>query len=143
MELCPPMKTPHDVEAAFYAAFRSLDAAGMQNLWSSSTQIFCVHPGGALLTGSEAVFGSWLQIFAAADPPQLEYRLLHSWQGEELAVHLVEERIQPSRGKTGGSALVVATNVYAAVRGDWRMLSHHASLPMGLPPDSREPRQVH
>jgi len=115
----------------------------MRDLWWSSAEIFCVHPGGPLLTGPDAVLGSWLQIFASADPPQLEYRLLQSRQGAELAVHVVEERIRPSGDKSAKSALVIATNVYIAVQSGWRMLSHHASLPMVYTADSSKGKQMH
>ena len=137
------LQTPAAVEAAFYAAFGSLDGDAMHEIWWLSEEIFCVHPGGPLLRGVDAVVGSWLQIFASADPPQLEYRLLSSRQDTELAVHVVEERIRPSGDKTVKSALVIATNVYIAVADGWRMLSHHASLPMVQATGSPKGKHVH
>lgn len=125
------MDTPAAVEKAFYAAFEQLDSDLMRSIWSPSDQVYCVHPGGPLLAGPEAVLKSWAQIFAAAAPPLLEQRLLQSRQSGELAINVVEERIRPSGEQSKRSALVIATNVYiAADGGGWRMFAHHASLPM-------------
>lgn len=137
------LQTPAAVEAAFYVAFCNLDGDAMRDLWWSSEEIYCVHPGGPLLTGVDAVLGSWVQIFASADPPKLDYRLLHNRQGTELAVHVVEERIRPAGDKTSKAALVVATNVYVAVADGWRMLSHHASLPMVFAAGAAKGPRVH
>ena len=124
------MESPVAVEASFYAAFGRLDSQLMGDLWSPSPQVYCVHPGGPLCQGVEAVLASWRQIFESAVPPKIEYRLLHSHQTGQLAVHLVEETIHPSGEHNATSARVIATNVYIAEDDGWRMLGHHASLPM-------------
>ncbi len=126
----PDLESPTRAEAAFYEAFRHLDIDRMAAVWADSAEVFCVHPGGPLLTGRDAILGSWLEIFAGADPPQLDYRPIHCEQHADIAVHLVEEHIRPKRSRDEGAALVLATNVYVLTERGWEMLSHHASTPL-------------
>lgn len=128
---------PSNTEAAFYAAFRELDIDRMRDIWLPAPEVSCVHPGGGLLQGVEAVLGSWKEIFRDTQPPQVEYRLIQSTTEARLAVHTVEERV--SSGSTGRHARVIATNVYRLIDGSWRMLAHHASLPLVEPSAARRP----
>ena len=89
------------------------------------------------------MLGSWLEIFAGADPPQLDYRLLHREQHAEIAVHLVEEYIRPNGSRAEGAAVVLATNVYLLTDGGWRIFNHHASTPLVRQQSSRPTRQMH
>jgi hypothetical protein len=43
---------------------------------------------------------------------------------------LVEERIGPAAADTSGLTRVLATNVYAHTGDGWRMVLHHATLPL-------------
>jgi hypothetical protein len=133
-------KTPNEAEEAFYASFLTLDADRMDSIWAVSSEVFCIHPGGELLRGRDAVMKSWLDIFASSDPPRLEYRLLYSRHEEKVAIHLVEEDIRP-RGSSHRGALVLSTNIYVSEGEGWRLFSHHASLPMlkrgGAEPDRK------
>jgi hypothetical protein len=120
---------PESAEEAFYGAFATLDLAGMGAVWVQEQRPFCVHPGGDLLEGRRAVLESWREIFSGSEPPAIEHRLLGSFQSGDLAIHLVEEMIQPRR--SGGQAnRVLATNVYVREADCWRIAEHHASLPL-------------
>ncbi len=133
---------PSDTEAAFYAAFRELDIDRMGDIWLTAPEVSCVHPGGGLLQGTDAVLASWKEIFRDTRPPQVEYQLIQSTTEARLAVHTVEERV--SSGSTGRHARVIATNVYRLIHGSWRMLAHHASLPLVQPSAVRRPpRPLH
>ena len=123
-----PFNTPDQAEAAFYGAFQELDTELMAQVWSDDPDAACVHPGGDLLQGKSAVMQSWIEIFGAAERPTLVHRTLQATGNGELAVHLVEEMIRPG-GKSDASR-VLATNVYQRERGGWRMVAHHASLPI-------------
>ena len=135
--------TPADAEAAFYAAFEALDGPAMERVWASSPDVFCIHPGGPLLSGHEAVVASWLEIFSSADPPKMEFRLVHSQEHGDMAVHLVEERIAPGRSRSAEAAVVFSTNVYRRNAGGWRLLSHHASVPLVRRSESKGGRRLH
>lgn len=124
------LTTPEAAESAFYTAFAQLDGDRMREVWAASAAVFCVHPGGPLISGHEDVIASWLEIFASAAPPQMAHRLVNSYVQDGMAVHLVEERIRPSGEASQSAALVLATNVYRRTDAGWRLFSHHASTPM-------------
>jgi ketosteroid isomerase-like protein len=121
--------TPEEVEAAFYEAFENLDIDLMDQVWGEEPETACVHPGGDLLRGKPAVLQSWSEIFSSASRPSLVYRTLQVLGEGPLAVHLVEEMIRPGSEEPKASR-VLATNVYRRGRGGWRLISHHASLPL-------------
>jgi uncharacterized protein (TIGR02246 family) len=121
---------PSKVERTFYEAFSRLDLETMQRLWAEDADVSCIHPGGPLIQGKDGVIQSWGEIFTSASPPTIEYRVLSTRAAEDLAVHLVEERIRPSGERSAEATRVLATNVYVVREGGWRMLAHHASLPL-------------
>ncbi len=130
---------PTTAEAAFYHAFRTLDLGGMRAVWHDSAEASCIHPGSGLLHGTEAIIASWAKIFDHSQPPSVRPRLLQAATDHNLAVHTVAEHI--SSGSGDSAALVIATNVYTRTREGWRLLSHHASLP--LVEQGRDPSAVH
>ncbi len=128
---------PEATEAAFYAAFGKLDIVAMRRAWWLSDQISCIHPGGKLLRGRNAVMSSWEEIFRAHEPPTVDYRLIQTTRDQNLVVHTVEERVKS--GESDRHALVLATNIYTLVDDSWRMLAHHASLPLVDPRPEPQP----
>jgi ketosteroid isomerase-like protein len=131
----------HATEAAFYNAFRQLDIELMRALWIDGASAACVHPGGDLLQGKEAVMGSWAEIFHAAQPPDVAFTLLSVDLRDDLAVHLVREHVSSADGQ---HASVIATNVYRRTGSGWHMQLHHASLPLVDTAKARTPsRPLH
>jgi hypothetical protein len=128
---------PTTAEAAFYAAFRALDDKRMRSVWSDSATTSCIHPGGGLIRGTGAIIESWRTIFRGSRAPRLAYRLLGTNADGHLAVHTVEEEIA---GASGRGAVVLATNVYGRFDDGWRMLAHHASLPLVEPDEAQAGR---
>lgn len=136
--------TPAAAEAAFYAAFSDRDIDTMTAVWAEGVRSLCIHPGSGLLRGRDAVMQSWVEIFAGAEPPTVEYRLLESLEAADLVVHLVEELVRPSSRPAETANRIVATNVYVHDRDSWRLAEHHASLPLMTRHDSaRGERQLH
>lgn len=132
------------VEAAFYSAFASVDIEVMDQVWARRVEPLCVHPGGDLLRGRIAVMESWMEIFSGTAPPRIEHRLLGHYTSGDLAVHLVEELIQPSGRTAEAPNRVLATNVYTREEGSWRLVEHHASLPLvEQRRGRRDERQLH
>lgn len=123
---------PEDAEAAFYRAFELCDLPAMTRIWQPYTNITCIHPGGQLLQGEAAVMESWGAILSEAQPPQVQFRLLHRLRSNELAVHTVEEMIRPGDSDTPSTRLI-ATNIYHLGDAGWQMVAHHACLPMMQP----------
>jgi ketosteroid isomerase-like protein len=125
-----PHESPTAVEDAFYNAFARLDLILMSALWLYGDKAVCIHPGGGLLRGKEAVLASWREIFNGSQPPRIEHRLIDTYESDDLVVHLVEERIRPRGGASEQASRVIATNVYIRDRDAWYLAEHHASLPM-------------
>lgn len=124
-----PLTTPEAAELAFYQAFASTDLTAMARVWDDA-EVHCVHPGGDLLTGAAAVLGSWREIFAGALAPTVQHRLLHQSGTGDLSIHIVEERIGPGGADEARLTRVLATNVYRRTPAGWRMVLHHATLPL-------------
>ena len=122
--------SPGAAEEAFYRAFAALDHAAMRRVWSTEGPVSCVHPGGPLLQGLQAVLQSWSEIFGGSQPPRLRWECLSSLESGDLAVHVTEEHIHSGDPDTGRGARVVATNVFRREAAGWRLVQHHASLPL-------------
>lgn len=120
--------TAAEAERAFYDAFSKLDIDAMQHVWADSPDASCIHPGGGLVQGVEGVIDSWRSIFRDTSPPRVDYRIVQASADSRLAVHTVEEHVSSSDGQR--HAVVLATNIYVNRDGSWRMLAHHASLPL-------------
>jgi ketosteroid isomerase-like protein len=121
--------TPEAVEDAFYRAFASTDLGAMARVWDPD-DARCIHPGGDLLIGTAAVLESWRRIFAGAAAPTVRHRLLHQAGADALSIRLVEERIGPSGADDAGLTRLLSTNVYRRTATGWRMVLHHATLPL-------------
>lgn len=130
-----PFPNAAEAEAAFYAAFRNLDLAQMKAVWLDSATASCIHPGGGLLQGTDAIIASWTEMFRDSHVPQVKHRLIQASTDEHLAVHTVEESVSTGQH----SALILATNIYTRVEGRWHMLAHHASLPLIEPQQEQPP----
>jgi ketosteroid isomerase-like protein len=117
------MKTPDEVEAVFYEAFRNCDKDVMAALWAEG-DVVCVHPSSGAIVGHEAVVRSWAHIFTGAIIPEIKVTVGKRTVSDDLAVHLVTEEIA-----TGGeSAVVFSTNVYQKIGNGWFMIEHHGSV---------------
>lgn len=117
--------TPQEAEAAFYQAFQRKDLGAMMAVWDDGTDIVCVHPGGRMLIGADAVRASWEDIFRRG--PALHFVVDERSRTEngELALHIVHEHIHA--GGEMAPAPVLATNAYRRTAHGWRMILHHAS----------------
>jgi len=133
------------VERAFYEAFARLDLRRMSEVWAEGAETVCIHPGGPLLQGKAAILDSWREILSGSAPPTLRHRAVQRFATGALAVHLVEETITTAGTAVPQTTRVLATNVYAYLGDSWRMLEHHASLPLGTrrAPEPNAPARVH
>jgi ketosteroid isomerase-like protein len=126
----PTFDSADAAEDAFYRAFAALDPAAMQQVWSRTQPVTCVHPGGPLLQGLQAVLQSWAEIFAGAQPPRLSWERLSTVETAGLAVHITAEHIQTGDPEAKQGAQVIATNVFRRDSAGWLLIEHHASLPL-------------
>lgn len=115
-----------DVEKAFYDAFERANLEDMMKVWADDDGIVCIHPAGPRLVGRHAVAQSWRQILEGGARLRFEIGETRTTIENGIAVHCVHENIRHGAGYAERS-LVLATNVYVATDGGWRMLVHHAS----------------
>lgn len=132
--------SPQDAEAAFYEAFTKCDLEGMMSVWADDDDIYCVHPGGARVSGVAQVRESWRRIFAAGQTLRFQLRDQQMLQGMMLSVHSVYEHITIA-GEARAREPVIATNIYLRTESGWRMVAHHAS-PAPPAPETEPRRQT-
>ena len=133
--------SPQDAEAAFYEALAKADLEAMMAVWADDDDIYCVHPGGARITGMEQVRESWRQIFAGGQTLRFQLREQQQVQGMMLSVHSVYEQITVA-GEQRPRGPVIATNIYLRTERGWRMVAHHASPAPATAGAEPEPRRV-
>lgn len=127
--------TPQDAEAAFYEAFVKRDLEAMMEVWSDDDDSYCVHPGGARISGVDNIRESWRRIFASGQELRFSLRdrqMIHTMM---LAVHSVYEHVSVA-GQTRAGQPMIATNIYQRTERGWRMVAHHAAAaPAAVKPD--------
>jgi ketosteroid isomerase-like protein len=133
--------TPQDAEAAFYEAFTKGDLDAMMEVWADDDGIYCIHPGGARVSGVAEVRESWRKIFAAGQSLRFQLRGQHYVNGMMLSAHSVYEHINVA-GETRARGPMIATNIYLRTEHGWRMVAHHASpVPAPAAAAEAEPRR--
>ncbi len=137
----PLFPTAQDAEAAFYEAFTKCDLEAMMAVWADDDDIYCVHPGGARVTGVERVRESWRQIFAGGQTLRFQLRESQYLQGMMLSVHSVYEHVAIA-GEPHPRGAAIATNVYQRTERGWRMIAHHASPAPASASADPEPRRA-
>ena len=134
--------TPQDAEAAFYDAFTKGDLDAMMEVWADDDDIYCVHPGGARMSGVAQVHESWRKIFASGQSLRFQLRGQHYVHGMMLSAHSVYEHINVA-GETRVRGPMIATNIFIRTEHGWRMVAHHASpVPAPATPDPEPHRQT-
>lgn len=126
--------TEHDmvlaVNAAYYRAFATSDAAAMEQIWALDG-VSCVHPGWRPLVGRAAVVRSYRDIFENSQTVAIvctdEMAILHG----DTARVICMERI--------GGMRLAATNCFVRTADGWLMTHHQASLVADMNPAVEPP----
>lgn len=120
-----------EANEAFYAAFRSNDAAAMDAVWARSHESAVIHPGWPELHGRAAVMQSWRDIMEGAGAPHVQCGGARPYVLGDAAFVICREHLPDGD--------LVATNVFYLEAGAWRMVHHQAGpvppLPLGPAPD--------
>ena len=103
----------------YYRAFAARDLDAMESLWADEG-VACVHPGWPALVGRKAVIGSYRDIFRNPSQEAVTARdakiIVDDGDGR---IYCVEEV---------GGGLLLATNWFRLIDGEWRLVHHQASL---------------
>lgn len=111
----------------FYRAFSQRDLREMSRLWWQGSTSLCIHPGGQVLTGWEAIQDSWEGIFQNTESLEIETELIKAEIDQSLAYVIVRETVlQSSRGRNF-KAQSLATNLFQKMAQKWYLVSHHGS----------------
>ncbi len=130
-----------EVELAFYDALARADLDAMMSLWADDEEISCVHPGAPRLQGHAAIRESYRMIFERG-PVRIRPNQLHVAKNMTCAVHSLIEEVKIPNDPDWQEAHIVATNVYLKTPQGWRIVSHHASIAAGRPPETVAPQGV-
>lgn len=103
----------------FYEAFSNQDEEAMRDVWSSSENIRCIHPGMEGLSGVEEVMKSWKLVFGGPPFPIEPKRVSIDICGMTALCSCIEE--------TSNGGKLEALNVYRREGGSWKMTLHMAS----------------
>ncbi len=111
---------------AFYAAFVGRDYESMEQLWSASAPISCIHPGGGPVYDREAVLKGWESILSNQTTSDIRcigpsVRLF----GDCAAVICFEV--------IAGNNLI-ATNIFVREGSAWKLVHHQAGPTAEAPP---------
>ena len=112
---------------AFYRAFSNRDLRSMTLLWWPGSTSLCIHPGGQVLTGWEAIRASWESIFRNTDSNEIDLEIIKVEIDQALAYVIVRETVlQSSRGRKV-KAPSIATNIFQKMAQKWYLVHHHGS----------------
>ena len=109
----------------FYRAFAARDETALEDLWSDSEQISCLHPGWGPLFGREEVLSSWVAIIRNPESPEILCHNAHAHVYGDTAYVVCFEEI--------AGEFLVATNIFVREGRVWKMV-HHQAGPTSVSP---------
>ena len=119
---------------SFYEAFERLDISRMQDVWRRAAHVKCIHPGGALLTGYEAVLKSWEEIFSQTLSIHFDLSNISVELKGDVAWITLTEQVTLNSTDGMSKGLMIATNIFEWAEDRWQMIHHHAApAPLNTP----------
>jgi len=116
-----------EANAAFYAAFESLDLKRMEEVWLRAPYIKCVHPGWGLLVGWGPVMESWERIFSGTLGMRFTLTGVQAEVCGDLAWVVLTENIDSRHHDGKVEAHVQATNLFERRDRRWFLVHHQCS----------------
>ena len=128
--------SPQDAEDAYYDAIDDRDLKAMMSVWEESDEILCLLPMLPAQQGRDAIRQCWQPFLQGEIQLDIEIKHLHWIETEEIAIHLVEERVKvPGQAEPQS---VYANNIFRKGSDGWRLLMHQNS-PTPPPPGLQMP----
>ena len=110
----------------FYRAFVDRDFAAMDDLWSKTAPVTCLHPGWGPVFGRKQVMQTWKSIISHPDSPKIACHMAQAHLYCETASVVCFEEID--------KRFLVATNIFVRENRLWKMV-HHQSGPTAAQPE--------
>jgi hypothetical protein len=132
-----PFETPQDTEDAFYDALEGGNADAMTGIWETSDTIGCLLPMAPMVQGP-TVLDLLRSLLGQNGPVDIQVRHLSWIESDDMALHLVEERLPAPAGQQGTPPPLYAVNAFRRGPDGWRMVLHQNS-PAPPPPGSVPP----
>ncbi|WP_107668889.1 nuclear transport factor 2 family protein [Cyanothece sp. BG0011] len=115
------------INQAFYRGFEKRDIKAMNQVWWQGSSSTCVHPGGNILIGWDAIRSSWETIFKNTDYLEIDTEIINIDMGQEVAyIVLIEKVTQITNGRRL-EAQSIATNGFRKMAQKWSLVHHHGS----------------
>ena len=121
----------------FYDAFNKNDLDLMIRIWLNDPVAQCIHPGWDVLNGFEPIIESWRKIFLTGQGLEIKLSHVEATASEDLAWVTCQENLFSMSIDGVQLSKVHATNLFQQVRGEWKMVLHHASPVRGLPTEEK------
>ncbi len=121
---------------AFYRAFADRDVDAMDEVWSRTASVTCIHPGWGVIDERDDVLESWAAIIANPESLEIECRNATAYAHGDTGYVICYEEID--------GQFLVATNVFVREGRIWKLIHHQAgpTAAVPLPEEGEEPDAV-
>lgn len=120
------------INQRFYDAVSHQNMLAMEQVWSHTRYVRCVHPGWNMLEGWDMIRESWREIFTDAICLTVEAEDPDVTVLGPTAIVTCREKITTFTLDGSSTSMAQATNIFEKVDGRWLLIHHHAS-PLALP----------
>ncbi|GAQ80679.1 cyclin-like F-box domain containing protein [Klebsormidium nitens] len=114
-------KAVTEANQRFYSVFSSKSLFAMAGLWLNADYVKCIHPGGVLLTGYDAVIASWRVVFGWGQRYDFDLRDVRCRVDGRMAWVTLKEFVNQAEEP------LIATNCFEKHGGVWHIVHHHSS----------------
>jgi ketosteroid isomerase-like protein len=113
--------------ARFYEAFERSSIGMMEEIWSDSPSVSCIHPGWTVVEGRQAVLESWERIFESDVRMKVTLRNVRAEVFGNIGVVVLQEEVLYTSGKVSSTGSAMATNIFEHDGRRWKLIHHHGS----------------
>lgn len=115
------------INQGFYRGFEKRDIKAMNQVWWQGSSSTCIHPGGNILIGWDAIRSSWETIFKNTDYLEIDTEIINIDLGQEIAYIVLIEKVTQINNRRRLEAQSIATNGFRKMAQKWSLVHHHGS----------------
>jgi ketosteroid isomerase-like protein len=113
--------------ARFYDAFEQGSLDAMEDIWLRAPYVRCIHPGGSVIEGRDAVLEAWRRMFEGEMTIKFSLRDVRAEVHGRIGVVVLAEEVAYRSGALSHATTVFATNVFEHDGTAWKLIHHHGS----------------